>query len=65
MTFDEWWKENKRRQPKYWSARRAWYAAKPKPLTDDEICECWRACSGSAPMAFAREIQKKLGVLDE
>ena len=65
MTFEEWWEENERRNPEYWSAREAWDDAKPKPLTEDEIRECWRACGGSAPMAFAREIQKKLGVIDD
>lgn len=27
MTFEDWWEENKRRTPEYWSAREAWDAA--------------------------------------
>lgn len=67
MTFEEWWDKLKfaRGGVRGYSARELWDSARPQPLTDDEIRECWRACSGSAPMAFAREIQKKLGVTDE
>ena len=27
MTFEDWWEENDRRMPEYWSAREAWDAA--------------------------------------
>ena len=37
----------------------------PKPLTEDEIRECWSKCGRQAPMAFAHELQKKLGVIKD
>ena len=36
---------------------------KPKPLTEEEIRDCWSKCGKQAPMAFAEELQRKLGVL--
>ena len=36
-----------------------------KPLTEDEIRECWSKCGRQAPMAFAHELQKKLGVIKD
>lgn len=63
MTFEEWWDGVKTQSG--CNVRALWDSARPQPLTDDEIRECWRTCGGSAPMAFAREIQKKLGVIDD
>ena len=36
-----------------------------KPLTEEEIRECWSKCAHQAPMAFAHELQKKLGVIKD
>ena len=66
MTFEEGWETCLAHLPEEFkaSAQDAWNAARPKPLTTEQIRECWRECEHNAPMAFAWALQEKLGILE-